>query len=262
MLVSTDVQTGKEQMTIQSRLDRRRATRFGHRWLLVVTLAALIAGCAGGPFGLRGSGEMTSETRDVGVFTEVVLEGSGTVSIEVTGTESLTIEAEDNLMSRLTSDVEGGRLVLGSRGVINATREIIYTVTVASLDGVTITGSGEIETRDITTSRFSAEITGSGSMLLTGLELESLDASIEGSGHIEAAGLVDDLEVRIPGSGTFRGEDLETARAIVSIEGSGSAVVDVSETLEASVTGSGRIEYLGSPDVVSSVTGSGSVRPR
>lgn len=240
----------------------RPTTFFDHRWLVFVILVFLVAGCTGGPFGLRGSGEMTSETRDVSAFTEVVLEGSGTVSIEVTGTESLTIEAEENLMSRLTSDVSGGRLVLGSRGAINPTREIIYTITVSRLDGVEITGSGEIATQDITASRFTAEISGSGSMLLTGLQLELLDASIRGSGDIVVAGLTDDLDVTIPGSGSFRGEDLETATATVSLQGSGEALVNVSEMLDASVTGSGRIEYLGSPQVISSITGSGSIRPR
>lgn len=249
-------------MTAHDRRGGRPTTRQGFRWLLALALGSLIAGCTYGPLGVRGSGEMTSESRDVSGFTEVALEGSGTVLIEVSGTESLTIEAEDNLMSRLTSDVRGGRLVLGSRGAISPTREIVYTVTVVSLEGVAISGSGDIETQEITASEFTANISGSGRMLLTDLELEVFDATIEGSGAIEASGLADDLEVRIPGSGSFRGEDLETASAMVSIDGSGEAVVNVSEALDATVRGSGRIEYLGSPQVTSTVTGSGSIRQR
>lgn len=249
-------------MTAHAPAGARPTTRLGYLWLLVIALAFLVAGCAGGPFGLRGSGQMTSETRDVSGFTEVLLEGSGFVSIEVTGTESLKIEAEDNLMSRLTSEVEGGRLVLGHRGAISPTREVVYTVTVASLDGVAISGSGDIETQDITASDFTAEITGSGRVLLTGLELGMLEASIRGSGDIEASGVADDLELRIPGSGSFRGADLETSSATVSIEGSGEALVNVSESLDATVTGSGKVEYLGSPRVTSTITGSGSIRPR
>ena len=213
-------------MTAHDLLVGRQSTWPGRRWVSVIALAILIAGCTGGPLGLRGSGQMTSETRDVSGFTEVVLEGSGTVLIEVTGTESLSIEAEDNLMSRITSDVRSGRLVLGSRGAISPTREIVYTVTVASLEGVVISGSGDIETAGITAPEFTAEISGSGRVLVEDLELGMLHATIEGSGNIEASGVAEDLELRVPGSGSFRGEDLETVSATVSIDGSGEALIN------------------------------------
>lgn len=232
------------------------------RWLPMLAVLALV-GCTTTVFGgIRGSGDMASESRDVSGFTEIVLEGSGSVTVDLTGTESLTIEAEDNLIPHLTSDVRSGRLVLGTDTSISTTRGIVYTITASSLDGMTIDGSGEIEATDITGEDLSAVINGSGTIELTGLDVASLVATVSGSGDIDVSGSADDLRVEIPGSGSFGGEDLQAINGDVSISGSGEAVVNVSQMLDAVVAGSGTIEYLGTPTVDSTISGSGSIRAR
>lgn len=227
--------------------------------LALVALSACTTTIVGG---IRGSGNMETETRDVSGFSEIVVEGSGTVDVEVTGTESLTIEAEDNLLPRLTSDVEGGRLVLGVSGSITTTRGIVYTITAASLEGIVITGSADVDSGPVTADGFTVEISGSGTVDLAELSATSLDVTIPGSGDMEVAGVVDDLEVTIPGSGTFRAEALEAATGTVTISGSGDAVVNVSDSLDVTISGSGTVEYLGSPAVSTSISGSGDVRQR
>lgn len=232
------------------------------RVALTAVLVVAFVGCVDGVIGVRGSGNMATESRDVGGFTEIVLEGSGEVNIEMGDTESLTIEAEDNLMSHLTTDVEGGRLVLGTRDAIVTTRGIVYTITATSLDGITVSGSGDVEVADVTTTEFSTEISGSGAVDISNLEADRLAVTISGSGDIDVTGTAAELEVDIPGSGSFDGEGIETRVGDVSISGSGAAVVNVADTLEANVSGSGTIEYLGSPAVSSNVSGSGSITPR
>src|SRR5215212_8679511 len=91
----------------------RRATH-AFRHLPTLALAsslALVAGCGG----VRGSGVMASETRSVSGFSEVALSGTGDVRIAQSGQESLTIEAEDNLLPLLETFVEDGRLTLRTR---------------------------------------------------------------------------------------------------------------------------------------------------
>jgi hypothetical protein len=192
--------------------------------------------------GVRGSGNVITEIREVAGFDEIVVLGSGTVDVSVTGADSLTIEAEDNIMPLLTTDVSGGRLELGSREPFSATKEIVYTVTVESLTGVEINGSADV---------FAA-----------GIDVESFEVEINGSGDIDANGSAMDLGVAINGSGNYEGENLIAAIGTVRVAGSGSAVVNVTDTLRAEISGSGDIEYLGDPDVRESISGSGDVSPR
>lgn len=189
--------------------------------------------------GVRGSGNVVSETREVSGFNEIVLLGSGDVIVSVTGTESLVIEAEDNLLSLLTTDVRSGRLELGADMSFSATKGITYTITAATFDGVTINGSG-----DVTAS---------------GINANSFEATINGSGHVEPAGTAGELTVGINGSGSFDGAGLAASTGAVDVSGSGSVVVNVSDELDVSIGGSGDVEYLGDPTLTQSIGGSGSV---
>ncbi|HJQ77558.1 MAG TPA: head GIN domain-containing protein [Acidimicrobiia bacterium] len=213
-------------------------------------------------FGERGSGEVITETREVSGFSEIVLEGNGRVIVEVTGTESLTIEAEDNLMPLLTSSVEDGTLVLGATESIAPTRDIVYTITASTLEGLDIDGSGHIEAADLSGEAFTADIDGSGTIVLPELSLDRLDATISGSGDIEVSGTASLLEVSVSGSGNFEAEGLEASDATVVVSGSGEAVVNVTDSLDATVSGSGSIEYLGDPEVTSTISGSGDIEQR
>lgn len=203
---------------------------------IVLLFALLVVACT------VGSGNVVAESRPVAGFDAVALATSGEVIIDVTGTESLEIEAEDNILSLLTTIVTDGRLELSSDGAFATTEGVTYRITVAEISDVTVSGSGNVAVRSLETDDFRVTITG--------------------SGNVEPIGSVADLEVTISGSGSFQGESLQAVRAIVAISGSGSAVVNATDDLVAQVTGSGNIEYVGDPTVREEISGSGEVSRR
>ena len=204
-----------------------------------VLLLLAASGCDGGVLGVRGSGNVITESRDVSGFNEIALFGSGTVRVGVDGTESLIIEAEDNIMPLLTSEVHDGRLELSVESSISPTTDIIYTVSALALEGVAISGSGEVTA--------------------TGIAVDSFDVEISGSGRVEPTGTADTLVVGISGSGRYLGEDLEASVGTVRVSGSGEAVVNVTDDLDVDVSGSGGVQYIGDPRVAESIAGSGDI---
>lgn len=213
----------------------------------VVIGAAVLAGlmasaCDIDVLGERGSGTVITESRTVSDFDEIALSGSGEVVVDVSGTESLTIKADDNILPLLTAEVRSGRLELGTRSSISPSVAIVYTISAAALEGLSIEGSGDITATGITT--------------------DSFDAEISGSGQIEAAGTANELTVDISGSGRFEGEDLVAAIGTANVSGSGHAIVNISDNLDADVSGSGTVEYIGDPDLNSSISGSGDIKRR
>lgn len=193
---------------------------------------------------VRGSGHVVSEPREVRDFTGVVLAGIGELTIEQTGTESLTIQAEDNILPLLTSDVSSGTLRLGTRSntSITTTEPIIYRLTVKDLDSLTVSGSGDATALDLQTGAFTVDVSG--------------------SGNVTVGGTATTQDVSISGSGTYTAEDLASNAAEVTISGSGNAVVRVSETLDATISGSGSVAYIGDPAVSQRVSGSGTITRR
>jgi hypothetical protein len=212
------------------------------QYCLGMGLVVLAAGC--GLNAIAGSGRVTSDRRTVSGFTSVELRGTGKLVISQNGAESLTIEADDNLLPYLTSDVSGGRLVLGTENGtnINPSREVVYTVSAKTLNGITLSGSGSVEAK--------------------GVSADSLKMALNGSGNIIAEGRADQQEISIAGSGDYQGANLKGQAVSVNIAGSGGAVVAATDTLDVIVAGSGSIEYVGNPKVTQKMVGSGSVKKR
>lgn len=198
-----------------------------------------VSACDGGVFGVRGSGDVITESRDVSGFSEIALFGSGTVRVDVNGTESLIVEAEDNIMPLLKTEVLDGRLELSVESSISPTTDITYTISAMALDGVSIAGSGDVTA--------------------AGIAAESFDAEISGSGRVEPTGSTGSLAVEISGSGRYLGEALEASVGTVRVSGSGEAVVNVTDDLDIDVSGSGGVQYIGEPNVTQSISGSGDI---
>jgi hypothetical protein len=192
--------------------------------------------------GVQGSGNLVSESREVSGFDEIAVLGSGDVIVDVDGTESLVVEAEDNILPLLRTEVRNSRLELGPRDPISPTEPITYTISAAALEGVLITGSGDIAASNVDADSFVAEITG--------------------SGHIEPTGTAAELDLTITGSGEFEGTGLVAATGSVSISGSGNAAVNVTDALDVSISGSGNVAYIGNPTLDTSISGSGNISQR
>src|SRR5580693_9215027 len=104
------------------------------RDLFAIALTLLAFGC--GTNSIVGSGKQATEPRNISGFRAVEVKGSGQLTVEQTGMESLTITADDNLLPYLTSDVSGGRLTLGTKenAGISSSSPVLYRLTVKSLD--------------------------------------------------------------------------------------------------------------------------------
>jgi putative autotransporter adhesin-like protein len=184
---------------------------------------------------------VVEESRDVRGFGEVELRGVGNLSIEQTGSEALTVEAEEDVLPKLTTQVVNNRLVIGPEPgtTVQTTEPINYTLTVEALDALEVSGSGNVEAEGINTDR--------------------LAVTIGGAGNVKAGGEADKQEIDISGSGAYRAENLESKEAKIGVAGAGSAIVNVSEGLDADVSGAGSVEYVGDPTVEQDVSGAGRV---
>jgi len=224
----------------------------------------LISGCNGIGGRIQGSGHIITETRRPSNFNRVSLGGSGELILTQGDDESLTVEADDNIMEYIKTEVGGRTLALGldSDGKsISTTRRIRFTLMVKNLVGLELSGSGRVHAGGIDTDRLDVDVSGSGTMDIDSLVAETLKVSISGSGRVELeTGEVNKQDIEMSGSSRFRADKLRSQEASIEISGSGSAVVWAQESLEVSISGSGDVEYYGQPRVTQQVSGSGSIK--
>jgi uncharacterized protein YjeT (DUF2065 family) len=228
-------------------------------WPSAAALAALLvlAGCAT----VVDPGPQRSEVREVADVTAADLRAIGNLTVTAGETTRLTVTAGEDVLDRLTSEVDDGTLVLDAEGVFGSLGEVRYDLVVPRLDAVIISGSGNATVTDVpATVALELAVDGSGDITAGGLDVDDLRVRIGGSGDVEVEGRADAQQVGIGGSGAYRADGLESSTAQVSIEGSGGVEVRVSDQLDVSISGSGDVVYSGDPAVTSSVTGSGAVR--
>jgi hypothetical protein len=208
---------------------------------------------------IRGSGDIVTETRQVSDFDSIDLSGFGEVIVTQGGSESLTIETDDNVMKHVEAVVENGTLKLGFEKGFNwiSPSRLVFYVGVDDLTGLTISGSGDVESDKIETDRLDLAVTGSGDVQISDLASSDVKAVISGSGEINLAGDAASQDVTISGSGKYLAGDLCGESVTVNVSGSGNTTVCVTETLDANISGSGSVNYYGQPAVNASGSGSG-----
>ena len=214
--------------------------------------------------GVQGSGKIESETREVQDFLAVSIDYPADVLIQQGKVESIKLEADDNLLPQLRTEVDDGRLLIENKEDVwsrrvNPTERVKITITVKDLHEIDFSSAGSVQVNGLKTDELSLNLNGVGEMTLNELDVRKLESRLSGAGNIEANGLADELEIRISGVGGFDAPKLESQVATVRISGAGSATVNVVDDLTARVSGAGSINYYGSPTLHEDVSGAGSV---
>ena len=212
----------------------------------------------------RGSGTLTTQSRDVSSFDAVQINGAGELLIIQGETESLEIQAEDNIIDELTSDVQENTLVLGYRdsflrNTIIPTERITYTLTMTELSQVTINGAASMDIDSLETGSLALIINGAGNISINQLLADNLNVEISGTTTIEIGGQTSQQTVTIDGAGNYRADDLQTNSTTININGLGNATVWATETLNISIDGGGNLRYYGLPNVTQEINGVGDI---
>lgn len=212
---------------------------------------------------IRGSGRIVKQNRQLSGFSGLSLGTPGRVELRIGNSESVTVEADDNVLPLLETVVEDGVLKIrpARRDLNLQSRSIRVVVQARSIERLSLGGSGSIHADPLRAKRLDIDMGGSGEIRLKGVEADTLSVSLAGSGDIEAAGgSVEKLSVSIKGSGDVDLGRVQAASASVSVAGSGDAVVAPRNRLGVSIAGSGDVKYYGDPQVSKSVAGSGEVK--
>ena len=94
--------------------------------LLLVLLPVLFGGCHHGMLSeVKGSGKRQTETRQVALFTSIETEGAFNVDVVCGKGLRVEVEADDNILPLITTEVSGNKLILTT--TLNPTPVSVYT---------------------------------------------------------------------------------------------------------------------------------------
>jgi len=242
--------------------------------LLFILIVSTFTSCKKGVF-IRGNENLSTETRTVQSFSKLANEGNFIVQIIQDSLSFVIIEAEDNLISHIRTEVQNEALVIYTKEILNNKLPMNLEIHTPTIIDMELNGSGEINFNHFFNDEFFAVINGSGSisgstncnkaflrsngsgLMSLGIITESIDAGIYGSGDINLVGEAQHGEMVIRGSGRMKNFNFLQNSCFVNTNGSGSIYVNVSEYLDVKILGSGSVYYQGNPSTNVEIAGSG-----
>jgi hypothetical protein len=188
-----------------------------------------------------GSGLNGKETRKLPPFDKISVHGSVNVAVEVTpGPATADIDADDNLVPKIRTKVEGDVLTIDVDGSYRTRHPMIVRVHSPALTAASSEGSSDLQ--------------------ISGVNAKSLKLVTSGSGDIKASGKAQAIEYVVNGSGDIEAEELDASQGVATVNGSGNIELHVRDKLTATVNGSGNIgSGLHPTTLVSQIHGSGDI---
>jgi hypothetical protein len=205
---------------------------------LTLAFSALFVFC-GCHVGVHGSGVRKTEKRDLPAFTSIETSGAFEVEVVCQKPASFELEADDNLLPIVQTEVRGGVLHVTSTRGYNSRGGIVLRITVPDLEAIKSTGAGKIHVSDVKNDTFEIQSTGATEMVISG-QSKSVKIGSTGAGKIDA-------------------HNLRATNAEVKVTGAAEVGVYATDELNVTVSGAGRVTYSGNPQVNKHVSGAGQV---
>ena len=214
------------------------------RLVMIALAAVLLAGC--GVTIVNGSGKVITESRKVSNFSAVSFSGLGDITISQGSTESLTVEAEDNVMPLIKTEVTNGTCIIRFdtqdwREMVRPTKPIRFNLTLKNLTALDFSGAGNILAASLKTGRLTLEVSGVGNVKLERLEATELATTMTGAANVDIAGQVTKQEVEMSGAGQYSAGNLNSQTAKITVTGVGGATLWARDSLDVTLNGAGSV---------------------
>jgi Putative auto-transporter adhesin, head GIN domain len=216
---------------------------------------------------IYGSGRIIEASLLASNFNRVDMAAIGNVHLKRDNREELRIKVDDNLLPYFKTKVVDGVLVIYIDPPVSLqpTRAEIY-LSVQALQEIRLSGIGKIEAPNLDADQFAVALTGTGNVAMSNFDATRLTVWMSGTGNVIISGRmsgevdVDEQVITMQGTGNYQAGNLTSTKAAIRLDGIGKADLQVSDILQATLSGIGTIRYRGHPrQVETSVSGLGNI---
>jgi hypothetical protein len=180
--------------------------------------------------GIKGSGTSKTEQRNVTGFREI--EAGGAINLEVDAQKdfSVTVEADDNLLQYIKTEVSGDTLKIYSEGKISPTTKFNVKISMPALEGLDVSGASDAK--------------------IVNVKADSLELKASGASDVIINGEAKELKANASGASEINAENLRAENADVDASGASSATVSATNELNVEASGASKISFTGDPNNV------------
>ena len=207
--------------------------------------------------GISGNGNVTEEVRDISGFDGIHLSSGIDVLLSQGEDYEVIVEADENLMEVIETDLKGSMLVIGTDRVnIRRARSKRVHVTLPELSGLKISSAGDCEGQTpFVCDELRLSISSAGDLSLE-VEAGRIDLDISSSGDARLSGRAEVFDADLSSAGDLNAFDLIAEEVNVSVSSAGDARVHATREISMTASSAGNIYYTGDARVVRSSSSS------
>jgi hypothetical protein len=211
-----------------------------------------------------GSGKIVTERRTVGQFTSLSASNGFDVEVKVGPVQELTVEADDNLMRYIRTEVSGSTLKIKTENLHNLSNAHLKVyITTPELKSITASSSADVKVLDLLkgtgTLNFNAS---SGAEIEAEVDAPEVNAGSSSGGTVRLSGKTRNYKAESSSGASIKTNDLLAENTNVSVSSGGSADVYASVSLVAEASSGGDINYHGAASVKQSSSSGGSINKK
>ncbi|EAY31965.1 head GIN domain-containing protein [Microscilla marina] len=175
-------------------------------------------------------------------------------------TQEVILKAQKNILDIVAFYVDRGELVMKIAGgkCIRKT-DIEVFITIPTIKKVSLKGAGQIIGQNLWDSPNLEVILSGAGKIKAEIKSNSVYTKTSGAGQIKLRGNTQTQQVTLSGVGNYEAFDLVSNKTTIELRGAGNCEVHVTQELDATISGSGNINYKGNPSIRKDISGVGSV---
>lgn len=211
--------------------------------LLTIILVVPVAACKHGMHsGVKGSGKREVQKRDLASFKSISTEGAFTVEVQCQKDQDVEVEADDNILSMVETEVNGGVLYLKNSQSYSVHEPVVIRISVPDIEGLSVSGAGSID--------------------ISGMKNEKFEIDSSGAPTIKVSGVTKVIDIDTSGAARIDTHKLHASRGVVDSKGVSKIDVDVRDELDIKIAGPSLVTYEGNPTVNQTISGPGKLQKK
>lgn len=214
--------------------------------IYIVMALALLAPIIAQAQTTKGNKNVVKQERAVTPFIKIVVSGAFDVFLTQQPTTSLTVEADENLMDKITTEVNNQVLTIGSRQIKNPTKLNVY-ISSPTIEFITMSGASTLVGENTLQGQVLDVTTSGATDLRLNVNVEILSVNASGASAVILSGTAKELVATASGAADIKASKLQVTDATVDASGAANIDVNASGKVVSTTSGAGDIDLTGKP---------------
>ena len=222
-------------------------------------LATLTTSCfINGLNGVTGNRNVIEQTRKINDdYTKIKISNGLDVYITQSNKASITIKADENLLSIIKTEVKNGTLKVYTDKKIGSAKSKKIYITTKSIEAITASSGSDVIIENMLTSPNFEANTSSGANMKLQIKTTTLTSSSSSGSHLNISGSATEYLGSVSSGSSAKAYELESKIVTAKASSGGNIDVFASKSIDARASSGGDIDYKGNPEILNKKTSSG-----